>query len=103
MVDRVEMSVEDAVLAILHSRVWGMTYNQIVDDPAWLVIKDGNRSEMDYPYGIPTTRTLDATIIRLLNAEQIERIDSAPPAFRVRRKHRPRAESLAVVLSSFLD
>lgn len=103
MPERIEMAVPDAILAILHGRSWGMTYDQIAVDPAWAAIKDGSRSEQDYDFGVPTTRTLDATIIRMLADQDIERIMTAPPTYRLRRGSHQRARALAQALTDHIN
>jgi hypothetical protein len=103
MPERVEMSVTDSILAILHGRTWGMTYDQIVADPAWAAIRDGKRAEQDYEYGVPTTRTLDVTIIRMLADQEIERIMTAPPTYRLRRSSHQRARALAQTLTDHIN
>jgi hypothetical protein len=102
MPERIEMPVEDVVLAILHGRAWGMTYDQIAGDPAWSAIRDSTRAEQDYDYGVPTTRTLDATIVKMLAELSIQRINLAPPSFRLLPGGRQRARALAQVLADHI-
>jgi hypothetical protein len=103
MPSRIEMPVNDAILAILHGRTWGMTYDQIAADPAWAAISDRKRSEQDYDFGVPTTRTLDKTIILMLADQEIERIMTAPPTYRLRRGSHQRARALAQTLTDHIN
>ncbi len=103
MPERIELSVPDAILAILHGRTWGMTYDQIAADPAWAAIKDSKRAEHDWDYGPPTTRTLDATLIRMIADQDVERIMTAPPTYRLRRGSHQRARALAQTLTDHIN
>ncbi len=103
MADRIELSVPDTILAILHGRTWGMTYDQICDDLAWQGIRDTRRPEQDYSYGVPTTRTMDATIDKMLADQEIERIMTAPPTYRLRRGSNQRARALAQSLTNYFN
>lgn len=99
---RVELTVEEVVLAILHGRLWGLTHQQIAADPIWAFIQDSNRPEWDYPYGVPSTRTLDAVIETMIDGRLIEKMYLVPNTLRVRRAQAVRAETLARSLADFV-
>lgn len=90
-------------MAILHGRLWGMTYDQIADDPAWEFISDSRRGERDYDYGVPTTRTLDLTILNMVETEMIERRGTGTPYFRLRRRSFQQALRLAKQIAALTD
>lgn len=103
MADRVEMTVPDTVLAILHGRLWGMTYDQIAADPAWEFIHDSQRGERDYDFGVPTTRTLDLAVLNLVETEAIERRGTGTPYYRLRRRSFQNAQRLAKQIAALTD
>lgn len=102
MTEHIDMTVEEVILTILHGRSWGMTYDQLAHDIAWTVIRDANRPLADYSYGPPSSRTLDATLIRMIADQSIDRIYTAPVTFKLRAVSHQRAWALVQELAKHI-